>query len=533
MRWRFRTSTSNYRAARLIARQSLLLAALAAVALFTPAMGADTPAPNAATVGAAAVATPDIFDVIERARQALLADKYEEAGKALDEALKMPEFEELSESAQFRVFLFSSLAARGREDYLGAHEFIMVATKFPEATADHFLMRARYASWVDAWSDGAAALVTVGKRWPDSLAKADPDLISLTAHRMNRDGRHKAERLELLSALFDVKYKLEWGLQPDGFWEDLILDALARNDLKRARELNRRVESTSTLTHMRIDRRFDALVTADARSFDLVAAAERQHKRLAKVVSANPRSLGARVQYGYALLELGRFEEVLTLANSVIARVTAANAKSPPYDDIADNLNWIYNHKAAALRALGRWDEAIAVMEAGKNERERGSDNVSQSINLGMHYIDYGRPQDALKALDGIDWAHSLSPYGRMQLQHVRYRAFLQLANASEADGVLAYLREHHEDAEETWQNALLEGGDVEGAAALLVSRLHDPEKRGGALEEIQDYKPLPRLPRMQEANERWQALIARADVTAAINAVGRREQLPLYSVPD
>ena len=45
-------------------------------------------------------------------------------------------------------------------------------------------------------------------------------------------------------------------------------------------------------------------------------------------------------------------------------------------------------------------------------------------------------------ALDGIDWAHSLSPYGRMQLQYVRYRAHLQLsANVQEADNVLAYLR--------------------------------------------------------------------------------------------
>jgi tetratricopeptide (TPR) repeat protein len=522
----------NYRCARWLVRPILLLAALAAAIVAIPAH-ADTPTPNSAAVGAAAVAKPDIFDVIERARQALLADKYEEAGKALDEVLKMPELEELDESVQFRVFLFAALAARGREDYLGAHEFIVIATKFPEADADHFLLRARYASWIEAWPDAGTALLAVGKTWPDALAKADPELIGTIAYRMNRDGQHKAERLELLNVLFNVKYTLEFGLQPDGLWEDLILDALTRNDLKRARELNRRVESVSTLMHMRIDRRYDALVAADASAFDLAAASERQLKRLSKVASANPRSLGARVQYGYALLEVGRFDDVLTLANTVIARVTAAAAKSPPYDDIPDNLNWIYNHKAAALRALGRWDEAIAVMEAGKREREQGSDNVSQAINLGSHYNDYGRPQDALKALDGIDWAHSLSPYGRMQLQHVRYRAFLQLGNASEADGVLAYLREHHEDAEDTWQYAMLDAGDLDGAAALLIGRLRDLEKRGAALEEIQDYKTLPRLPKMKESHDRWQALVARADVTAAVNEVGRRELHPLYSVPD
>ena len=117
--------------------------------------------------------------------------------------------------------------------------------------------------------------------------------------------------------------------------------------------------------------------------------------------------------------------------DEIIARVSAARPDEAPFDDIDEQFNWIYNHKAASLRALGRWDEALVVMEAARLQPEGGSINVSQAINLGWHYVDYGKPENALKALDGIDWAHSLSPYGRMQLQYVRYRAYLQLANVA------------------------------------------------------------------------------------------------------
>ena len=48
---------------------------------------------------------------------------------------------------------FGAFADRGREDYLGAHEFMVLATEFPDAKAEHWLMRAQYASMVDAWAD--------------------------------------------------------------------------------------------------------------------------------------------------------------------------------------------------------------------------------------------------------------------------------------------------------------------------------------------------------------------------------------------
>ena len=78
-----------------------------------------------------------------------------------------------------------------------------------------------------------------------------------------------------------------------------------------------------------------------------------------------------------------------------------------------------------------------------------------------------------------------------------------------------------------------MDSGDLDGAAAQLIAQLKDTEKRGAALAEVQDYRRPPVLPRMLESRERWNNLLARADVTAAIDEVGRRERQPVYRTPD
>ena len=200
-------------------------------------------------------------------------------------------------------------------------------------------------------------------------------------------------------------------------------------------------------------------------------------------------------------------------------------------EDLADTINWIYDLKSQALRALGRWDAALAMQEEARRQRENSNDKVSQAINLGYSYNLRDRPEDALKSLDGIDWARSLSGYGRMQLQHVRLRAYLQLGNRAEAEKVFVYLRENKVDAPDTWQDALLDWGDLDGAAAHYIARLRDPEQREAALYAAQSFKPLPRLPREAENIAHWQALLNRPDVVAAISEVGRREQFAIYDL--
>jgi tetratricopeptide (TPR) repeat protein len=341
----------------------------------------------------------------------------------------------------------------------------------------------------------------------------------------------RPQRRELLDALFDAGYKSMYDTEPSFFWLTLATDALDRQDLKRAREVARRITDSSVLVAMRIDRRFDALTSEEPRTFDVRAAAEREARHLKNAMKQNPKVLGTVVQYGYALYTLGQFEEMLKLADGVIAKVEKAANGEPPYDDLDENLNWIHNHKATALRALGKWEQAAAALAHWESSDRNRDDKVSQAINLGFFYNELGRPDDALKAVADVDWSRGMSDYGRTQLQFVRFQAYQQLGKQNEAEQIVAWMREHQRDAMQTAQSTLLEAGDADAAAALLVSRLRDADERATALAEIQTYSEAPRTDRQKKIDALWETLLARPDVTAAVTQFGRREKFPIYSV--
>jgi tetratricopeptide (TPR) repeat protein len=489
------------------------------VQVATPGEGSDRPKKDS------------VYDVLERARIALAAEQFVDAGKAVEQALRMPEFAEVDQPTQFRAFLFAAFAASGREDYLGAHEFISLATEFPHARFEHWALRAQFASRIENWPDAGNAIGVIAKRWPESVSNLDKDLLVTSVARMDRDNRHTAERIDVLTALFAAHYTADRNTEPSGFWMDIALDALAHNDLARAREILARITSPETLISMRIDKRFDALTQSDPAAFDVRATAAKELKRLRAEVSSNPRSLGALSQYLGELLRHGGFKEAISRADEAIARADRSSLTARPYDDLNEQLNWIYDFKYRALRAQGRWDEALAVLESGRMQRERGSGNVSQAINLGGFYVALGKPELALGALDAIDWAHSLSGYGRMQFQGVRYRAYLQLRNTDECEQILSYMRQHKDDAPNTWQRTLLRSGDLDGAAALYIERLHDSKDRSEALGQAQDYLEPHPLPKSPADLHTWSEMLARPDVKAAIEEVGRREHFPLYDL--
>jgi hypothetical protein len=77
----------------------------------------------------------------------------------------------------------------------------------------------------------------------------------------------------------------------------------------------------------------------------------------------------------------------------------------------------------------------------------------------------------------------------------------------------------------------MLESGDVDGAVALLISRLRDTDERASALAEIQQYAQTPRTDRQKVLDAQREVLLTRSDVAAAIADVGRREKFPIHSI--
>jgi tetratricopeptide (TPR) repeat protein len=424
--------------------------------------------------------------------------------------------------------------AAGRRDFRLGHVYMAAVTLHPEAVALDWMMRAELAMDSGKFRDAAAAFSTVVSRWPQQAQQVDwGRVIQQSAFQIRNSDVHRADYMAFVEALYAGNFRLAYGLQPEALWKDLVVDALERGDVPRAREVLSRIDSVEVLLEMRVDRRFDSLVAVEPERFDIDSALLRATTRGETFVALHPRALDAFVQYAYALFDAGRHAEVLAMCDAILARVDGAAGKDPPYDDLDDALNWVYNHKAGALRALGRWDEALAVMEAARSLPEHGRGNFSQTINLASHYIDSGRFAEALAAVERLECDDSVSPYGCMQLHAALHAAHRRLGNEGQADQAFAYLSANRRDAEDTWITAMLETGDLDAAARRLIVQLEDPHQRGAALLGVQTYRPLPATPVMQEREAQRQRLFARADVAAAIERVGRRGSVAVYRTPN
>ena len=505
-----------------VASAALVLAGL----LFLPGVAYSVENPGQVTA-------KQLFDLIQQARAELEAEKPAEALNLLEQTIAKPGFKNADPALQHFALLVASYAAQGTGDYARTHELLVDGTRFPNADAELWTRRAQMAGAVGKWDDVARSLTTVARNWPKQLQSDDYNnwLTSKAVRELGKQPAFHEIRSDFLNALFDAGFKTKYGTEHSYLWMIAASDALENKDLKRARELAHRITDTSTLIVMRIDKRFDALTTSDPKLFDVQAAAERELRDAKGAMAKKPKSLGAVMLYGYAQHTVGRFEEMITLADGIISKVEKAPSKDPPYDDLDDHLNWIYNHKATALRALGRWDEAAAALITWNNSDRNKEDKVSQGINLGFFFNEMGKPEEALKAVATMKLGENMSEYGSTQYQFVRFQAYQQLNKTTEANAIVAWMREHKDDSPGTAQDTLLESGDVDGAAALFISRLNNAEERGLALSSIQHYAQTPRTERQKKLDQIHDSMLARQDVAAAIDQFGRREKFSIYSL--
>ena len=239
----------------------------------------------------------------------------------------------------------------------------------------------------------------------------------------------------------------------------------------------------------------------------------------------HPRSLAVLLAYLWSWEAAGDFKRALDAADEAITRADASPVA--PYDDASENLSWIRNQRATLVWRLGRWADAVQEQERAQRLVEQGHINVNQSINLARLYCTLDRPREALAAVAPIG-ENDVNEYGRMQLEGVRHSAALQLGDQSLARKAMDWMRDHHADAEPSYQRALLEADDMAGAARVLIARLEDPRKRTDALLALQHFADVPETPRQRFMSKQWEALASRADVKAAIAKVGRIEHFAL-----
>ncbi len=370
----------------------------------------------------------------------------------------------------------------------------------------------------------ARAMTTFAGRWPELLPNLNADI--LFALMLNGDTA-SPDRIGYYQALFDANWDGGSAGTLGAAWFRLARARLEQGDIANARAVARRIQEPEVLISMRSDRRFDALLDHASWRADVSNAALRQVDRQRSRTIAYPESLDAMVQLSYALLLVGRHEEVIALSDASADRIASANLDDPPYVD-PHNQSWLMNNKSIALERMGRIDEAREELQRASRIGGRGGSNVGQSLNLGQMYCGLGDATAAEAAISGV-LPKEMSNYGKAVAAKTRHCISRLQHNQDAETSALAELEALQADAPITYLKALLESDQVAHATDLALELLSSPEKRTSMLDWAQNCRLAPVLPQVAAYHEKVKAFLSREDVLQAINAVGRIESYDIY----
>lgn len=361
-----------------------------------------------------------------------------------------------------------------------------------------------------------------------SLRQSDQFIAEVSASMAGSQGQllrgHDAEYRDFLQVLFDRNWKPD-GVEPSYFWLRLALLQVQSGQSDRVAATLARIDSPMEILALRADKRFDRFIDRDSPRFDPVQAAQRHLDALRVDALLAPEEINPLVQISQALLVLGQHEEVIALTEPMA--LAAADTGIPRRFDKSSDIAWLLNNRAVAQRRLGDTDAALATMETAAQFHEEGATNISQRLNMAGWQVGLQQPREALTTLQRA--GEDLSPYGEAVQQWVRFAAYRQLGDAVQAERARAWLQAHEEAANGYLVETLLEDNALDQAAAQLIADLRASDRRSDTLMSLQQLRTVPSLPGDAERDRRWRLLVQRADVQAALNAVGRSERHALF----
>lgn len=331
------------------------------------------------------------------------------------------------------------------------------------------------------------------------------------------------QRMDLLQALFDNGWK-SGGLEPTGLWLALATLQADHGRSGSVAATLARIDSPAEIIRLRSDKRFDRYVDRGDARFDPVQAAQRHLDEL-RVSGLLDRALDARMaEFGTTLLMLDRNEEVLSLTDGM---ARAANDGESPAAAEAEWVAWLLNSRLTALRRLGRTDEALATARQAARIGALGPDGIEHQMNVGFVLSSMGRMQDAAQAVEDMP---GLAGYGKAAQALLQFAAARERGDAAARDAARAVILAQRNDARLFHREMLLEEGDLDGAAAVLIEQLRSPVERSETLASLQDMRTYASWPGDVRIDAAWRALKQRADVQAEVARVGRIERYDLVS---
>ncbi len=307
----------------------------------------------------------------------------------------------------------------------------------------------------------------------------------------------------------------------DGFRERLMRILHARGDNAGVAALVAEIETTSTLIRLTLQPAFAAMLPA---GFDARASAESELKRTRASMLRNPKHLAPILEASHLLAALGRPDEAL----AVLESARADGKQLADYLDADDQIPWWWDSLASRHMTLGDADATLAAYREGGKAAENGGANVSQVINMAGAQNHFGRFADALKTLPGPDVNLPVSAFGAMQIRLVRVCANAALGNAAAVAADRALIEANSKDDPESLRELYLCIGDLDAAAKAVIAELDDPEQRIDTLLDFSDYDAAPASAPVSFTHARWLALKQRADVQAALKQAGGTRRFAL-----
>ncbi|HWT11846.1 MAG TPA: hypothetical protein VN231_03755 [Allosphingosinicella sp.] len=337
--------------------------------------------------------------------------------------------------------------------------------------------------------------------------------------------RDKASRGRLAEALLRIGWPGPGSREiADSVRLVLIEHRLEQGDRAAAADLAAGVMTPSNVASLIVRKRFDGLFPAGMdRLARLRQALEEHDRHTAELQAAAPQDMGRLVERSQLLRTLGRDGDALGLLRPFIADPAATATRE-------EQGMWVVNEATYALIALGRKDEAVALM--GRLAALPLAEHpylISADINYGEVLWEAGRYADSLAHARRLEseFLEFASDYGTMWIRATIVCALASLERAAEAAPTLALMQAQSDGNPAAMMRALLCLDDMAAAERLMVSRLDgdDPEQ---AVLALQDYALVPAAAGPDPILERLMALRERPAVRAALERVGRIVQLPV-----
>jgi hypothetical protein len=494
------------------------LAATAVMLLWAACAAHATVSPTQGNKDSPSTATADAMDLVQRALEDVRHNDDATAGPELDKAMHSTGFAGLPEEVRYQTIYLAGLVAWETGKYDKAHGLAVRATRFQEADNTIWMVRFSSAFTIRNCGDAAYSLTMFTQRWPAKLDDILPGAIMQLHYQLKLAHEDETDRL-MLDELFDAGWKAQ-GVEPSNLWRDLALQHLQRGEVARATKVALRVTSGQIALSMRVDKRFDAITLAHPDAFDVDRLTAAEIAATKARIAAHPDQLQPVTDLQELYLLTGQDSKVLSISDAAVAH--AEKREGPKaYTDFGDRYNWILDYRSRAFKRQGQWDKAVATEVLAARLPEQGGINVSQSINLGELYAELDQPDNAANAIIQLG---DLTPVGQMQLEGVKLRIAVDRHDESAASAAMAYLRAHKAEEPDTLQDGLLLRGKLDEASALLIERLENPEWRTDALVDMQHYADVARTPMEKTIFDRWNTVVARPDVQAALQKVGRVE---------